>query len=278
MRKASIFWLLTLTVAALQAQEGKTIHATQGSVIVVEKLPITLVVNGDTLVVGDIGIRDARSPLAATLLKKRDRSLHHFTPSDKDFTWFSVDDDDKGEKKVRVHVETLDEDEPVSKKVRVREEILDDSEHPGLIIIDEDDDEASDSTADKEHKIVVMKKVKRGNEDQEEKSIRIAVQGEGIHPVIGLGLLLQEKEGQVKVHRILTELAPKDQPFKEGDQLIEIEGKSIKTLSDFDKKYDPIDNGKTVRVKVKRNNTEQTLSFSKPEDKGEKVIIKKMKK
>lgn len=252
MKKALILSLVLAAFSLIQAQENKTLRAGPGSVVVVEKLPITLVVNGDTLVMDDQEGED--HPLHLIMRKKGEHSCTQVT-TEKKQVWTTVidDDDDKDGKQMHITLKQIDEDELDGKNIRVH-----------LETCDENSDE-------KEKKVVVI--TKKMNDTDEEQEIQVTVDDKKVKPVIGLGILLEDKEGRLLVSKVLGKSAVKDMPFKENDRLVQIDGQEVNSAKDFFKIYKPIEVGKTVQVRVERDNKVKDLSFAKPKEKGKMMII-----
>lgn len=93
-----------------------------------------------------------------------------------------------------------------------------------------------------------------------------------------LGIILQQQEGQ-KQPSVLMKIAdngPKGATFQEGDVLVSIDKKEVKSLKEFDKLYEAIKVGATVEFVVARESKNLTLSFVKPKAKpkdGKPMII-----
>jgi len=282
MKKLCAMGILAVLVSGVWAEEGKTIRAGQGSVIVVEKLPVTLVVKGDTLVLGDIGVRDAASQPHTWSLRKGDRALHGLAMPDREFNWFSIDDQDSLSKRIKVRVEARDENEwphglSKDKHLRLRLQADDAEDEDTMVIINEEEPDSAAGEAEAE-KVIVLKKVREKKGEKEQRHISIAVDGKDLYPLAGMGLILREDESKLLVDEVLKEVAPKDQPFKVDDQIISLEGKNVSSAKEFIKQYEAIETGKTVKVRVMRQSSTKELSFAKPEDSAKVTIIKRKKR
>ncbi len=294
--KRSIMAVLLMILGTTFAQK-KTVQVGQNDIVVVEKLPITLVVNGDTLVVGDIGVQDAGKKMQVTLLRKDDKIMRHVSGDDKDLHWVTIDDDDKGEKRVKVRIvkdgdKTVDADDTKTFTVTVDDQDIDiDKERKNVrvyVTTDKDDDEKvivhkevhGIALDDKDADIVIIqKKDKDGDKEiRQEKKIVLKSDDKTLRPIVGLGILITDKEGKLVVDKILEPLAPKDQPFAETDQILKINGKEVKSAKEFVTAYEKIQAHQQVKVLVKRDGKDKEISFSKPEEKGNVLILKSEKK
>ncbi len=252
MKKVLIAVLVLVAFTWAYAQEGKVVRAGEGSVVVVEKLPITLVVNGDTLVMdGEQG------PLHLIMRKKGEHSCAHVT-TEKKRVWTTVisgDEDIKDEKVIKLRLKEVDEDKPDGKNMHVE-----------LETIDEDGE-----MHEKDGKVIVITKKLKG--DDEEHQIHLTLDDKKIKPIIGLGILLEDQKDKLLVSKIMDKSEIKEQPFKVNDRIVQIEGQDVKTSEEFFKIYKPIEVGKTVKVKVERDKKMVDLSFAKPKEKGKMMII-----
>jgi hypothetical protein len=295
--KRAILVVVLLTLGTAFAQKGKTVQVGQNDVVVIDKLPITLVVAGDTLVLGDIGVQDAGKKMHVTLLQKEDKVMRHLTGDDKDLHWFTIDDDEKGEKTVKVRIakdccKAAESGESKTVTVTIDDKDIDlDKEHKNVrvfVTTDKDDDEKvivhkevkGFALEDKDADIVIMQKMDKDGDKEikQEKKIILKSDDKSLRPIIGLGVLLSDKEGKLVVDKILEPLAPKDQPFLEKDQILKLNAKEVKTVKDFNAIYEKIETNQSVKVLVKRDGKDKEVSFSKPEEKGNVLILKSEKK
>jgi hypothetical protein len=295
--KRSMLAILLMTLAAAYAQNGKTVKVSKNDIVVIEKLPISLVVGGDTLVLGDLGVQDAGKKMHMTWLGKEDRVLRHLSGDDKDLHVFTINDDDKGEKKVHVRIikdddKKADAGESKTVTVTVSDQDIDlDKEHKNVrvfVTTDKDDDEKvivhkevkGFALDDKDADIVIVQKMDKDGDQEikQEKKIVLKSDDKTLRPIIGLGILLSDKEGKLVVDKILEPLAPKDQPFQEKDQILKLNGKEIKAMKDFTPMYEKLETNQQVKVLIKRDGKEKEVSFNKPEEKGNIMIMKSEKK
>ena len=93
-----------------------------------------------------------------------------------------------------------------------------------------------------------------------------------------LGIILQQQEGdkQPSVLMKIADNGPKGATFQEGDVLVSVDKKEVKSLKEFDKTYEAVKVGSTVAFEVEREGKKLTLSFAKPKTKpkdGKPMII-----
>ena len=93
-----------------------------------------------------------------------------------------------------------------------------------------------------------------------------------------IGIILQQQEGQ-KQPSVLMKIAdngPKGATFQEGDVLLSVDKKEVKSLKEFDKAYEAVKVGATTEFQIERDGKKLTLSFAKPKAKakdGKPMII-----
>ena len=93
-----------------------------------------------------------------------------------------------------------------------------------------------------------------------------------------LGIILQQQEGdkQPSVLMKIADNGPKGASFQEGDILVSVDKKEVKSLKEFDKVYEAVKVGSTVEFGVEREGKKLTLSFAKPKAKpkdGKPIMI-----
>lgn len=98
-----------------------------------------------------------------------------------------------------------------------------------------------------------------------------------VKPVLELGLILKEVENQVKVEKVIAELAAKAANFdaKEGDVIVSLNGEKIQTVQQFSGIYDKIETGQDVKLVILREKQEMEVSFKKPKEERMMLIQEK---
>lgn len=91
-----------------------------------------------------------------------------------------------------------------------------------------------------------------------------------------LGLLLVENKNQIEIKALLPGVAKssEDEQFSEGDIVLVIAGTEVKTIAEFNKIYDNIEDGQKVQLKVKTKQTTITSSFVRSAGNSEIMIMK----
>ena len=93
--------------------------------------------------------------------------------------------------------------------------------------------------------------------------------------LMGTGLILKEKEKLVKIDKVIPEMVEElgKVDVKEGDAVVAVNGKKIKSLAQFTKIYDEIKVGEKVQLVTIREKKQINVKFKKPETEGQ-VFIK----
>jgi len=129
-------------------------------------------------------------------------------------------------------------------------------------------------------KLMIRKGVPGGDEVGEERKIssyqiKIDNTDGKMKFLMGTGLILKEKENQVKIDKVIPEMVEElgEVDAKEGDILVALNGEKIKSLAQFTKIYDEIKVGDEVQFVTIRAKKEINVKFKKPEAEGQ-VFIK----
>jgi S1-C subfamily serine protease len=89
-----------------------------------------------------------------------------------------------------------------------------------------------------------------------------------------IGIILQQQEGQ-KQPSVLMKIAdngPKGAKFQEGDVLVAVNKKEVKSLKEFDKAYEAVKVGAMAEFEIERGGKKLTLSFVKPKPQPRKQM------
>ncbi len=92
--------------------------------------------------------------------------------------------------------------------------------------------------------------------------------------LMGTGLILKEKENQVKIDKVIPEMVQElgEVDVKEGDVVVALNDKKIKSLAQVTKIYDEIKVSDEVQLVTIREKKEITVNFKKPETEGQFFI------
>lgn len=95
---------------------------------------------------------------------------------------------------------------------------------------------------------------------------RIHLDPSTARPLPELGIVLQkpEKEDQISVFHKIPTSSIDSLDFQEGDVLVSINGKPIRTLKDIDKYYGDAKVGAKMEFGMERNGKKHSVSFNKP--------------
>jgi S1-C subfamily serine protease len=99
---------------------------------------------------------------------------------------------------------------------------------------------------------------------------------DGLHPLLGSGMLLRATDEGVTVARLLEGLGegPGRADVKEGDQITAINGAQVTSLDGLQQSWDEIPVGEEVRLKLRRQGATLSTAFVKPEPQG-KIMMRK---
>lgn len=109
--------------------------------------------------------------------------------------------------------------------------------------------------------------------------IRTATVGDGadITPIPGLGIVVSEADGNVKVSGVLP--MPPDaefkQVFEEGDIITEFQDKPLTSAADLQSRLEEIAVGDVMTVEVSREGGTDVFKFAKPEPPKLRTVIQK---
>ncbi|UCE04365.1 MAG: hypothetical protein JSW07_12085 [bacterium] len=95
--------------------------------------------------------------------------------------------------------------------------------------------------------------------------------------LLGAGLIVKEKDNEVKIDKIIPEMTKNlgDVDVKEGDVIVALNGEKIKSLDQFSEIYDKIKVADEVHLVIKREQKEINVTFKKLESKGQVFIKEK---
>lgn len=95
-------------------------------------------------------------------------------------------------------------------------------------------------------------------------------------PLVGAGLILKETDDAVKISYVLPNMkdALGDVDVQEADVVVELNGNSVPNIKIFNDKYEKIQTGDEITLKMKRKDKVFTVKFKKPEEKS-RIIIQK---
>jgi len=101
--------------------------------------------------------------------------------------------------------------------------------------------------------------------------------GDGATPILGLGLLVAEEEGEVSVVDILPMPSglPEDVVFNQGDIIAKLQNEPVASASDLDTRYADIATGDEVVMEITRDGESQSFTFAKPQAPEGRVMMKK---
>ena len=97
-----------------------------------------------------------------------------------------------------------------------------------------------------------------------------------IEPLIGIGLILQEKNGKIFVINNMQNFEATKQ-IQEGAEIISINGKRAESLKQVTHTFKELETGEEVSLKISSEKKERVITFQKPEAKGGTIIRKKNK-
>ena len=118
--------------------------------------------------------------------------------------------------------------------------------------------------------------------DPEKQGARIMVRtapagAENATPILSLGILVTETEGEVEVVDALK--APPGFPekikFNKGDIIAKLQGQPVTSVSDFEERYNAIETGEEVTIEKRNGGDVNEFSFAKPEAPQGRMMIKK---
>ena len=100
---------------------------------------------------------------------------------------------------------------------------------------------------------------------------------ENATPILSLGILVTETEGEVEVVDALK--APPGFPekikFNKGDIIAKLQGQPVTSVSDFEERYNAIETGEEVTIEKRNGGDVNEFSFAKPEAPQGRMMIKK---
>lgn len=113
--------------------------------------------------------------------------------------------------------------------------------------------------------------------------MQITMGSEGGMPVAGsfidAGLLLGESDGKIIISDVVEEIAPKFKNYtpQNGDVIVSIQGNDVGSPDELENAYKQIKVGDTVTLVLLHENDKVEMSFSKPEEKAVRKVIKTVK-
>ncbi len=96
-----------------------------------------------------------------------------------------------------------------------------------------------------------------------------------IKPLLGAGLIMNEKNGAVFIYKNLQVL-DQTRDTKEGAQVISLNGEKITSLDQFHEKYETLQIGEEVKLTTSLDGKETVIKFDKPDEKKQ-ILIEKQK-
>ena len=95
-----------------------------------------------------------------------------------------------------------------------------------------------------------------------------------IEPLLGIGLILQEKNGEVFIIKNMENFE-KTKNIQEGAELISIMGQKVESLKQVTQIFKELETGEDVVLKISSEKKEYSITFQKPEAKARKIIHRK---